>query len=158
MSSITVSLSIVRQNCTAARLRQSRKTFLRLPPDCRVLCSSNRSSWTSWQDRFCNHLLHAGRRALSSNVSPNRFCNSKCYIDDSRSFHSIANVMKSSGCNVEPWMLELPKPSKNLKKERRKKPVERKDIGGAGKNLARKDAKNRRWVTTMLVTTLKRRY
>jgi ATP-dependent RNA helicase DDX52/ROK1 len=52
--------------------------------------------------------------------------------------------MKSSGCKVEPWMLELPKPSKNLKKERRKKPVERKDIGGAGKNLARKDAKNRR--------------
>jgi ATP-dependent RNA helicase DDX52/ROK1 len=54
--------------------------------------------------------------------------------------------MKSSGCKVEPWMLELPKPSKNLKKERRRKPVERKDIGGAGKNLARKDAKNRRSV------------
>lgn len=47
-------------------------------------------------------------------------------------------------------MLELPKPSKNLKKERRRKPVERKDIGGAGKNLARKDAKNRRSVDECL--------
>lgn len=51
--------------------------------------------------------------------------------------------MKSSGCPVSPWMLDLPKPSKNLKKERRRKPVERKDIASAGKNFARRDAKNK---------------
>ena len=75
-------------------------------------------------------------------------------LEDGPYLRTIANVMKSSGCKVEPWMLELPKPSKNLKKERRRKPVERKDIGGAGKNLARKDAKNRR---AMIEASMKRK-
>lgn len=42
-------------------------------------------------------------------------------------------------------MLELPKPSKNLKKDRRKAPLKRKDVGGGdAERLGRKQAGHKR--------------
>lgn len=43
-------------------------------------------------------------------------------------------------------MLELPKASKNLRKERRKRPVARKDVGGKSQDFARQTAKKKRCV------------
>ncbi|KAJ1673017.1 RNA-dependent ATPase rok1, partial [Spiromyces aspiralis] len=40
----------------------------------------------------------------------------------------IVNVMRESGCEVPEWMLNLRKPSKSMKKNLRKKPIERKTI------------------------------
>lgn len=55
----------------------------------------------------------------------------------------IANVMKTAGAEVEPWMLDMPKPSKNMKKARKMKPVERKEVGGGGKNPIKGDVKRK---------------
>lgn len=41
-------------------------------------------------------------------------------------------------------MLDMPKPSKNLKKRLKHMPVVRKRVGGAGRNLAREDAKRKK--------------
>ncbi|KAJ9106745.1 hypothetical protein QFC19_003057 [Naganishia cerealis] len=54
-------------------------------------------------------------------------------------YGNIANVMKTAGAVVEPWMLNMPKPSKNMKKARKMKPVERKEVGGGGKNPIKGD-------------------
>nr|CAG8605468.1 8909_t:CDS:2 [Entrophospora candida] len=48
--------------------------------------------------------------------------------DDAPYLKSIVNVMRESGCEVPDWMLELKNPSKESKKELRKKPIERKTI------------------------------
>jgi ATP-dependent RNA helicase DDX52/ROK1 len=45
-------------------------------------------------------------------------------------------------------MLDMPKPSKNMKKKLRNRPVERKQVGGSGRNLAREDAKRRNDIRT----------
>ena len=52
----------------------------------------------------------------------------------------VVNVMKDSGCEVPEWMLHLKNPTKNEKKELRKKPVERKTI----KTTAKYDEKKRK--------------
>jgi ATP-dependent RNA helicase rok1 len=51
--------------------------------------------------------------------------------DDAPYLKSVVNVMRQSGCDVPEWMLKLPKPSKMLKKQLRKKPVQRKDVRAA---------------------------
>ncbi|KAI8929442.1 P-loop containing nucleoside triphosphate hydrolase protein [Entophlyctis helioformis] len=48
--------------------------------------------------------------------------------EDAPYLKSIVNVMKESGCDVPDWMLELKKPSKNMKKNLRKRPLERDTI------------------------------
>lgn len=40
----------------------------RFPSDGRFVRPSDRPSWASRQDRFCDHLLYAGRRSLPKNV------------------------------------------------------------------------------------------
>ncbi|KAK9480317.1 P-loop containing nucleoside triphosphate hydrolase protein [Lipomyces japonicus] len=47
---------------------------------------------------------------------------------DLESIKSVINVMKESGCEVEPWMNNLGKVSKKKKKELKRKPIERKEI------------------------------
>ena len=44
---------------------------------------------------------------------------------------TVVNVMRQSGCDVPEWMLKLPKPSKLLKQQLRKKPIERRDVRAA---------------------------
>ncbi|XP_019850917.1 PREDICTED: probable ATP-dependent RNA helicase DDX52 isoform X2 [Amphimedon queenslandica] len=48
--------------------------------------------------------------------------------EDTAYVRSIANVMKSSGCPVPDWMLEMRNPSKNQKKALSRKPVKRRSI------------------------------
>ncbi|KAG0239761.1 RNA-dependent ATPase rok1 [Actinomortierella wolfii] len=48
--------------------------------------------------------------------------------EDQTYLKSIVNVMRESGCEVPDWMLNMKKPSKNQKKNLRKKPIERKTI------------------------------
>jgi hypothetical protein len=43
-------------------------------------------------------------------------------------------------------MLELPKPSKNLKKQRRQAPLKRKDVGGDAQSIGKRDVNKKRWV------------
>lgn len=53
--------------------------------------------------------------------------------------------MRQSGCEVSDWLLKLPNPSKQLKKNLRRRPVERKDIRAAGSGaVGRKDAQKRK--------------
>lgn len=64
--------------------------------------------------------------------------------EDAPYLKSVVNVMRQSGCDVPEWMLKLPKPSKLLKKQLRRKPVERKNVRAAsgssslGRRLANK--------------------
>ncbi|WFD25596.1 RNA helicase [Malassezia nana] len=51
--------------------------------------------------------------------------------DDAPYLKSIVNVMRQSGCDVPAWMLQLPKPSQMLKKQLRRKPIERKNVRAA---------------------------
>lgn len=55
----------------------------------------------------------------------------------------VANVLRASGCDVPQYMLDMPKPSKNMKRKLRNRPVDRKQVGGSGRNLAREDAKRK---------------
>ncbi|KAF9366333.1 RNA-dependent ATPase rok1 [Mortierella sp. NVP85] len=48
--------------------------------------------------------------------------------EDQTYLRSIVNVMRESGCEVEDWMLEMKKPSKNEKKNLRQKPLGRSSI------------------------------
>jgi len=48
--------------------------------------------------------------------------------DDAPYLKSIVNVMRNSGLEVPEWMLQLKNPSKNEKKQLKKRPVERKDV------------------------------
>ncbi|KAJ1919011.1 RNA-dependent ATPase rok1 [Mycoemilia scoparia] len=48
--------------------------------------------------------------------------------DDGPYLKIIANVMRESGCDVPDWMLDLRKPSKKMKQQLKKKPVDRKTI------------------------------
>jgi len=45
----------------------------------------------------------------------------------------IVNVVKQSGCSVEPWMLNLKKPNKKERKMAEYRPPWRKAISGAAK-------------------------
>jgi len=53
--------------------------------------------------------------------------------DDVTYLKSIVNVMKSSGCDVPEWMLQLKKPTKEMKKKLRNRPVQRKTINTMSK-------------------------
>lgn len=65
--------------------------------------------------------------------------------EDAPYLKSVVNVMRQSGCDVPEWMLKLPKPSKMLKKQLRRKPVERKDIRvAAGSSVGRRLANRQR--------------
>lgn len=44
---------------------------------------------------------------------------------------SLANLLKVSGCSVPEWILEMPKPKKELKKKLEKHPVKRLPVGVA---------------------------
>lgn len=57
--------------------------------------------------------------------------------------HSIANVLVSSGCPVPQYMLDLPAPSKNLKRHLAKAPVKRKDVGGGGRDLGKEERRKK---------------
>jgi len=48
--------------------------------------------------------------------------------DDAEYLRSIATVMRDSGCEVPEWMLSLKKPTKEMKKRLRMKPMERQSI------------------------------
>jgi len=48
--------------------------------------------------------------------------------DDAEYLRSIANVMQASGCDVPDWMLTLKKPTKEMKKRLKMKPLERESI------------------------------
>ena len=64
--------------------------------------------------------------------------------EDSPHLRTIANVLKTSGCPVPEYMLEMKKPSKNLKKFRAQVPVKRKEVGGGGRDVAKEMGKKRR--------------
>ena len=53
--------------------------------------------------------------------------------DDSPYLKSVVNVMKQSGCEVPEWMLNLPSVNKNLKKDLKKKPLNRKAVSSDSK-------------------------
>ena len=51
--------------------------------------------------------------------------------EDKPHLRTIANVLRASGCDVPGYMLDLPKPSKNERKQVAKVPVKREEVGGA---------------------------
>jgi ATP-dependent RNA helicase DDX52/ROK1 len=63
--------------------------------------------------------------------------------DDSDFLRAIVNVMRQSGCDVPQWMLELKKPSSKLKKQLKKRPIERKTISTLPKHVKGKLNKKR---------------
>ncbi|EDO37347.1 predicted protein, partial [Nematostella vectensis] len=65
--------------------------------------------------------------------------------EDTTSLRSIANVIKSSGCDVPDWMLKIKKASRREKKKLEKAPVKRAAIQTATKYDLSK-AKRKRWV------------
>lgn len=59
--------------------------------------------------------------------------------------------MRSSGCEVQQWMLDLKNPSQDLKKKLNLKPLDRKDVrqtngAGNGKKLDKKELPKRKRV------------
>lgn len=48
--------------------------------------------------------------------------------EDSSAIMNVVNVMKASGCNVDDWLLRMPKMTKNEKKNLKKRPKERSEI------------------------------
>ncbi|KAJ3225053.1 RNA-dependent ATPase rok1 [Clydaea vesicula] len=63
--------------------------------------------------------------------------------DDAPYLKSIVNVMRQSGCEVPEWMLKLPKPSKMLKSQLRRNPLERKQIKTISSYDEKKNKKKR---------------
>lgn len=64
--------------------------------------------------------------------------------EDAPHLRTIANVLKASGCDVPQYMLDMKKPSKNLKRFRAKIPVKRKEVGGGGRDLGKEKGKRKR--------------
>lgn len=64
--------------------------------------------------------------------------------EDAPYLRTIANVLRASGCPVPEYMLALKKPSKNMKRKLAKAPVERKAVGGGGRDVAHENAKRKR--------------
>ena len=64
--------------------------------------------------------------------------------EDSPHLRTIANVLRASGCAVPQYMLDLPKPSKNAKRQLAKAPVKRKEVGGGGRDFAREKARKKK--------------
>lgn len=65
-------------------------------------------------------------------------------IEDGAYLRTIANVLRASGCPVPEYTLNLPKPSKNLKRKLAKAPIKRKAVGGGGRDVAREQARKKR--------------
>ncbi|KAJ3388778.1 RNA-dependent ATPase rok1 [Lobulomyces angularis] len=65
------------------------------------------------------------------------------YLKSSTICLSIVNVMRQSGCEVPEWMLKLPKPSKMLKSQLRRNPLERKQIKTISSYDEKKNKKKR---------------
>jgi ATP-dependent RNA helicase DDX52/ROK1 len=72
--------------------------------------------------------------------------------EDSHSIMNVVNVMKASGCNVEDWLLRLPKMSKNEKKNLKKRPMDRNEITTVPSAVRKK----RRQRQEMIVASKKR--
>lgn len=53
-------------------------------------------------------------------------------------------MLRASGCPVPEYMLKMPKPSKNLKRQLAKAPVKRKSVGGGGRDVAVEAARKRK--------------
>ena len=64
--------------------------------------------------------------------------------EDGPYLRTIANVLRASGCPVPLYMLDLPKPNKNLKRKVAKVPIKRKEVGGGGRDVGRELGKKRR--------------
>ncbi|GMK56453.1 hypothetical protein CspeluHIS016_0302930 [Cutaneotrichosporon spelunceum] len=64
--------------------------------------------------------------------------------EDAPYLRTVANVLRASGCPVPEYMLQLKKPSKNQKRKLSKVPVERKAVGGGGRDVAAENAKRKR--------------
>ncbi|WWC93164.1 ATP-dependent RNA helicase ROK1 [Kwoniella dendrophila CBS 6074] len=65
-------------------------------------------------------------------------------IEDGVYLRTIANVLRSSGCFVPEYMLDLKKPTKNQKKNLAKAPIKRKSIGGGGRDVAKEKGQKRK--------------
>ena len=69
--------------------------------------------------------------------------------EDKPVVRSLANLLSVSGCDVPLWILEMPKPNKNLKKKLEKHPVKRLPVGiaeGKDKNWDKQLEKmDKRW-------------
>lgn len=64
--------------------------------------------------------------------------------EDAPYLRTIANVLRASGCPVPEYMLALKKPTKNMKRKLAKAPVERKAVGGGGRDVGHENAKRKR--------------
>ena len=64
--------------------------------------------------------------------------------EDAPYLRTIANVLRASGCPVPSYMLDLPKPNKNLKRKIAKIPIKRKEVGGGGRDVERELGRRRR--------------
>lgn len=65
-------------------------------------------------------------------------------IEDGPYLRTIANVLRSSGCPVPEYMLDMKKPTKNEKKKLAKAPPKRKAVGGGGRDLNREAGKKKK--------------
>ncbi|SCZ99632.1 BZ3500_MvSof-1268-A1-R1_Chr3-1g06171 [Microbotryum saponariae] len=83
---------------------------------------------SSWEPRQSHYILHSSGRSLP---------------EDSTLSFSIVNVMRSSGCAVPSYMLDLKAPSQDDKKRLRLTPVGRKDISRTN-GSGNKDARDRK--------------
>ncbi|WWD16909.1 ATP-dependent RNA helicase ROK1 [Kwoniella shandongensis] len=65
-------------------------------------------------------------------------------LEDGPYLRTVANVMRSSGCAVPEYMLDMKKPTKNEKRQLAKAPVKRKAVGGGGRDLVKEEGRKRR--------------
>ncbi|WRT69353.1 ATP-dependent RNA helicase ROK1 [Kwoniella shivajii] len=65
-------------------------------------------------------------------------------IEDGPYLRTIANVLRSSGCPVPEYMMDMKKPTKNQKRDLAKAPIKRKAVGGGGRDVAREKGQKRK--------------
>ncbi|KAK8861202.1 ATP-dependent RNA helicase ROK1 [Kwoniella newhampshirensis] len=65
-------------------------------------------------------------------------------LEDGPYLRTVANVMRSSGCAVPEYMLDMKKPTKNEKRQLARAPVKRKAVGGGGRDLVKEEGKKRK--------------
>ncbi|WWC73374.1 ATP-dependent RNA helicase ROK1 [Kwoniella pini CBS 10737] len=65
-------------------------------------------------------------------------------VEDGPYLRTIANVLRSSGCPVPDYMLDMRKPTKDQKRNLAKAPIKRKAVGGGGRDVAREDGRKRK--------------
>ncbi|WWC95232.1 ATP-dependent RNA helicase ROK1 [Kwoniella sp. B9012] len=64
-------------------------------------------------------------------------------LEDGPYLRTIANVLRSSGCPVPEYMLDMKKPTKNQKRSLAKAPIKRKAIGGGGRDVGREEGRKK---------------